>query len=298
MASLFELLHQSPRGSKRQRAGEIPAKHASPLLALFILLAIVVALAAPRASRADDVPAVTIEAVMDTITPYPAGPVLDGPGTLTDTLINPGYAGGTSTATTYASYAGGTGTITGNGTTSGGANVPEINPMVTLSYSFEVVGPTSDVEVPIIVTGTGSTSVSGKGFANDSMVVGGGVFNSSGNLEACSEAGLAACTNPASFSGTIDADVYSNDTTDYVDMSATAEGYETSTWSFSDDPSVEIDPTFADADEYSLIFSADDAAPGGPPAGAPEPSSLPMLGIGLVALVGIKLKKFGAPAEA
>ena len=49
MESVFELLHQSPRGSKRQRAGEIPAKHASPLLALFILLAIVVALAAPRA---------------------------------------------------------------------------------------------------------------------------------------------------------------------------------------------------------------------------------------------------------
>jgi len=298
MESVFEFLHHSARDSKRQRAGEIPAKHASPLLALFILLAIVVALAVPSASRADGLPAASIVAVMDTETPYPAGPTTNGPGTLTDTLINPGYAGGTSTATTYASYAGGTGTITGNGTTSGGANVPEINPMVTLSYSFEVVGPTSDVEVPIIVTGTGSTSVSGKGFANDSMVVGGGVFNSSGNLEACSEAGLAACTNPASFSGTIDAVVYSNLTGYYVQIIGNGEGYDTSSWSYTADPSIEIDPTFVDADEYSLLFSADDAAPGGPPAGAPEPSSLPMLGIGLVALVGLKLKKFGAPAEA
>jgi hypothetical protein len=296
MTSLFGFPQHSSLDNRR-RTGAIPARQGSPLSVLFILVAVVVALTAPCASRADDLPAASIVAVMQTISPYPAGPVLDGPGTLTDTLINPGYAGGTSTATTYASYAGGTGTITGNGTTSGGANVPGINPMVELSFSFEVVGPQSGVEVPIIVTGSGSTSVSGKGFANDSMVVGGGVFNSSGNLEACSEAGLAACTNPASFSGTIDADVYSNDTTDTVEMSANAEGYETSTWSFSDDPSVEIDPSFTNPDdEYSIIFSADDAAPP-PGTTAPEPGSLAMVGIGLVALVGLKLKKFGARAE-
>jgi hypothetical protein len=298
MASVFEFLHHSPRDSKRQRAGEIPAKHASPLLALFILLAIVVALAVPSASRADGVPAVTIVAVMDTITPYPAGPTTNGPGFLTDSLTNPGYEGGTTTASIYTSYVGGTPTISASGTTSGGPNVPEILATTNLSYYFEVIGPASYTEVPIIISADGTTSVIGAGYANVTTAIGGDYVSQSGSLFACSNVGGAACTNPASFSGTIDAVVYSNLTGYYVSIIGNGEGYDTSSWSYTADPSIEIDPTFADADEYSLIFSADDAAPTGPPTSAPEPSSLPMLGIGLVALVGIKLKKFGAPAEA
>ena len=184
MTAESELHQHSRREGQRQTAKEIATRHASPRLALFTLLAIAVALAAPCASRADDLPAATLGQVMQTITPYPPGPILEGPGLSSFSLTNPGFEGGTATATTYASYADGTATIVGSGTTSGEANVPEITATVGVSYSFEIVGPESDVEVPIIISASASTSVTGKGSATVNTAVGGDVLSGGGTLNA------------------------------------------------------------------------------------------------------------------
>jgi len=59
-------------------------------------------------------------------------------------------------------------------------------------------------------------------------------------------------------------------------------------WSASANLKVRIDPTFADASDFTLEFSPNEFSPNP----APELGSLLLLGTGLLALVGFNLKRF------
>lgn len=201
-------------------------------------------------------------------------------GTVTGTGFNPGPEGGSEFSTASASFAGGDATVSGNGSTSGGVAVANSSGSATLTFFFKVEGSETGVNfVPLIFTGSDSTSATGP----DAEAT--GYFETpGGQINSCSQAGLAVghCgTLPSSNSGTLN---YDAGIGVLYDMQVQLQGGSTlgsGSWSASVDPQVQINPSFQYASDFSLIFSPNVVS------ATPEPSTLCLLGIGLLGLLRV-----------
>jgi hypothetical protein len=191
------------------------------------------------------------------------GIAISAPGTVTGMACTTGPEGGCESSSASMMYSDGDGSGSVQGTTSGGTGVASASATATATYYLEVVGPT-DIDVPLLITASGSTSANGPEALGRSLVLFAG-----GEFVACSGTGLdaAVCENgsgqpyPTSFSGTQSLTVESNTLADVgVSLSGDSE-LGSGSFSANVDPTVEIDPTFADASEFTLVFSPDVSAP-------------------------------------
>jgi hypothetical protein len=155
-----------------------------------------------------------------------------------------------------------------------------------VTFFFLVSGVVPTGTVPLIFTGRNTASisgVSGNQFAE-------AIFSTPGGT-------IGDCANVGSFLGVCNSPIFQHPPSGSIPFSAqTGTQYSidvrargasdsgTGGWSALADPQVTIDPSFAFINNVSLVFSPDVAPP--PPMAAPEPSSLIMLGTGLLGLIG------------
>lgn len=179
----------------------------------------------------------------------------------------------------------------------------------SLSYQFliedlsGVFDPASPIFVPTIVTYKGSASASsanpgnsgassyfniaGTNFAESYKVVTGASPSATHTLATC----CGAVTDPT-FSGTSfdEQKTYSIMANTYyrIDISASASVYSDGMATAYIDPYIEIDPNFVDKGKYHIVLSPgiDNIV-----STVPLPASLPMLGAGLLGLIGMALRK-------
>ncbi|MGO9275529.1 MAG: PEP-CTERM sorting domain-containing protein [Terriglobia bacterium] len=238
--------------------------------AWFILSAIAMAVAVPFSTYAGTIPPAVFLASSEG-----TSPPITAPGTVTGEVCD---IDGCSGSTVTISYANGNASASGSGWASG-SNPPNSGGGGEVLFYFSVecsIGTCPSETVPLIFTGSGSSSASGP--YTEALAY----FNTpGGTLYACSATGsaVAACgTDPSAFSGfttySIRPDIL-NDAAVYFTGASVGSG----SWSYSVDGTVEIDPSFADAGDFKLEFSPN-------PATVPEPSSLWLFGTGLFALLG------------
>jgi hypothetical protein len=267
--STKDTLAMSSSGLTRSE-GRKPMRRESVGFASFILSAIAVAL--PFPTYADPIPAaeITISAAGAT--------TIETAGTRTGSGCNGGAEGGCQNSTMTVSYANGNASASGSGFTSGGVATANATGAGDVTFFFSVVGSGSEL-VPLLFTASGSTSASGPDTEAQAYFETPG-----GDLYACSATGSAvgACgTEPSSFSGSLMYNATPGDLYDLSIMTLGAASLGTGSWSTSLDPQmmVEINPSFADAGDFTLEFSPNVAV-------TTEPSSLYLLATGLLALVG------------
>lgn len=269
--SNFDFPQPQPGVSKRRRISEIATGSGSPGLALFFLLAVAAALAVPSASYADGIPAAVIE-----VTAVGGTPILTA-GTVTGTACNGSL--GCETSTMTVSYAGGSAAASGSGSASG-ENPANSGGTGVVTYYFSVdcsIATCPSELVPLIFTGSGSTSASGP----DTEALG-QFYTPGGALYACSATGYAVgvCgSEPSSFSGSVDYNAVQGGLYDIEIIASGSSSLGTASWTASVDPMIEIDPNFADASDFSLEFSPN-------PPSVPEPSTFLLLGTGLLGMAG------------
>jgi hypothetical protein len=255
-----------------------PQNIAARMLCRGLSLAAILAFAVlSSVARADSVPSATFSGSVSQ-----SNASLSGPGTLNGALCFSGPFGGCENSSVTLSYSGGTASASANGTTSGGNGVPNATAGGTVIFYFIVSGP-ANTEVPLIVTASGSTSASGVDVISQSQFMSPG-----GSFDACSSSGAGAagaCSNgtggvePTSYSGQKLFSVSSDTLEDIEVIVSGASSSGSGTWSASVDPTVEINPDFADAAEFTIEFSPNVA-----PANMPEPPTWTLLLIGMAAL--------------
>lgn len=233
----------------------------------FIPLAAIALAALTPAANANTVYAATFEISAEGGTP------ISHPGTVNGSGCNLGSEGGCESSTASLAYSNGDITSSVSGSNSGGVAVANASAQTDGTFWFELVGP-ANVSVPLIITANGTTSANGPD--TEGLVQ---IFFGGGSFYACTGAGNAASScvsEPASFSGSKSYSLTSNTLSDVEVIVAGSSSLGSSSFSASADPMVVIDPSFVNADEFSLVFSAD----------VPEPSSLALLFIGLALLAG------------
>ncbi len=253
-----------------------PQKIVSRVVCRGLSLAAVVAFAVlPSVARADSVPSASFSGSVSQ-----SNASLSGPGTLNGALCSPGAEGGCENSSVTLAYSGGTASASAGGTTSGGSGVPNAVAGGEVVFFFIVSGP-ANTQVPLIFTASGSTSASGFDASSQSQFMSPG-----GSFDACSESGSpGVCSNgsgglePTSYSGQKLFSVSSNTLEDIEVIVAGGSTSGSGSWSASVDPTVEINPAFPDADEFTIEFSPNVA-----PANMPEPATWTLLVIAMAAL--------------
>jgi hypothetical protein len=242
-----------------------------PIRLALVVSAIAGAGMLPSAVYAD---VITVQAATFEVTAAGGIPILS-PGTVSGFGCNPNpVEGGCESSKASIAYNNGTVAGANSGMTSGGIAVANASGFGSATFFFDVLGP-SNVLVPLIITASGSTSASGPEAVDQVQVSFAG-----GQFYACSGTGpeVAACGSASSsFSGSKSFSLESNLLSDVeVTISGSSTG---GTGGFSGmvDPMITIDPNFAIANEFSLLFS-----PGVNP--VPEPSGL-TLALVLLALL-------------
>jgi hypothetical protein len=246
-----------------------------------MVLAAGAALVLPSASYADDVaaPIVTLQAT--------GAQSLTTTGSVFGTTTNVVIEGGTQTSSATAAYGLGDASVSANGSTVGGENTAVSSAEAVVLYYVEAVQtgstPVGVTAVPLIFSGTVTTSASGiQAAASASFETPGGA------IDACSKSN-GPCGGVGSNSGTINYNATPGSIYDVEVNAGGGSGVGSGTWFASADPQVEIDPSFAYANDFTLEFSpAATSGTGGtnPPPTVPEPSNLALLFVGLSALLG------------
>jgi hypothetical protein len=240
--------------NKQRKLSEIPTRRGSLGSAMFILSAVAATLAVPSASYAITVPTavISVQAAGGT-TIFTAGTVIGSGGTV--------VLGQSSSAN--ASYAGGTGTVSGQGSTIGtfpGPTPPRSNGRAQVEFFFEVMGSAAGVTtVPINFIATVQTSASGPGAdaaatltdPGDQIIAGCSFSPSNASPPTNCAVQLPNHTGETTFAAT--PGVFYP-----VQLSAGGESiFGTGSWLAVVDLQVAIDPNFAAASNFTLVFSPD-----------------------------------------
>jgi hypothetical protein len=142
----------------------------------------------------------------------------------------------------------------------------------SVNYDFEVVGGNPGDAVPLLITANLTTFANSTSAAYASIFIAPGLSSLGGTqVVACTNEAL--CTQPADFSGSIAVSVQSGSVNslglEVISGDVSSEGAENS--SASADPLIVVDPSFANASEYSIVLSPGVANAVG--SAAPEPGS-------------------------
>jgi len=267
--------------NKARSVSRIPRMRASRSRDLLILLAVAAALALPSGSYADELPAPSFTLEATGATSLTTG------GSITGTTTTTVILGGTQISTATAAYGLGDASVSANGSTVGGENTALSSAEATVIYYVQAVQtgntPVAISQVPLIFTGSVSTSASGTADASASFETPGGALN------ACSTSN-GPCGSPGSNSGSINYNASPGAIYDVEVNAIGASGDGSGTWFAAADPQVEIDPSFAYASDFTVEFSPGGTSGGGgtnPPPSVPEPSTLALLSVALSALLGL-----------
>src|SRR5208337_1577603 len=167
-------------------------------------------------------------------------------------------------------------------------------------YGFQIInnGNGTASQVPLLTTFNGSASVTGPLAASASATLQLGTLNPGGTslvspiLLGTAQASVLSGTFSQSFSSTIGqtvdlaagSTIYVMEITVSVQVGTSSTAPPSSMASAFVDPTIIIDPSFAQASDYSIVF-----APGVNP--APEPSTIALASLGLLGLVGCGRRK-------
>ena len=187
-------------------------------------------------------------------------------GSLSNSGVNGGPEGGSENS--FASAAPGL-TVSANGSTSGGVSVANAGGQGIITVFYEVTGPAS-IPVPLIISGSASTSASGPDATAEAYIE-----YADGQLTTCSSTVVGPCgSEPAS--GSLDAVEFTNTTANALyDLQVIASGDSTGgSGSFSayiSCVSLTIDPTWLQSNPgYKIKFGANAEAVLCPPTVTPE----------------------------
>jgi MYXO-CTERM domain-containing protein len=179
-------------------------------------------------------------------------------------------------------------TINSTGTYNGGFGFGEIQ----MDYAIEVTGPASATPVPIFIADDASAS---SGVNDGSAAFVSVTFNGAGNylLNLQSQNGVLTFPNSPPSSGEtngvyhfVNTEQVTLGSTYYLDIFVEAGARNTSADAFLD-PYIYVDPTFPNADQYSVLLS-----PGiGNSVATPEPSTWMMAALGFGALGALGLRR-------
>jgi hypothetical protein len=201
------------------------------------------------------------------------------PGALTGTACISGLNGGCETSS--GSVVSGL-MVSVSGSTTGGIDTAVAGSQSQMTYYYEVLGPSYEVELDFSAVLT--TSAGGEGAAGEAQIDG---SYGAPNLAACSATAPAACPSGQKASASVSGVAYYVPTgvVAFVDLVAAGSSGEesggTGIYSASADPMITIDPTFLgdNPGNYTLVFSSNIN-----PNGIPEPSTWAMMLLGFAGL--------------
>jgi len=271
-------------GPRRQRGRHMPTRCVSSGFAWFILSVIATAVAVPSPAAADTFPPASLSAVAG-VTPGTHAVLTNANGVISASGCFLGLECGTTEATVE--YQGGAAEVSVNGYTSGPYGEPVTGADAFVGFSFSVIGSKNEL-VPIIINANGTAETTGAGkaqYAEADIIV-------QGENYAIPYTALFAGSNyqgltlPPSFAGPLKIAGPPGAAFEIEVEALCQASNAVSSCGASVDPMVEIDPSFPDAADFTLEFS-----PNLPTTPVPQPSSLLLLGTGLLALLGAGMYK-------